>query len=104
MEGGATSWEKVTNTTGKIPPPISHHSGFLYKDTLYIYGGLVEGDSNKNIFALNLNSLNWSIVEKPADGVMPTERDDHAASLSDDGESMYVVGGYVRGGKSNDLW
>ena len=68
MEGGATSWEKVTNMTGKAPPPISHHSGFLYKDTLYVFGGLVEGDSNKDMYALNLKSFHWSIVEKPENG------------------------------------
>jgi len=69
MEGGATSWEKVTKITGKVPPPISHHSGFLYKDTLYVYGGLVEGDSNKHMYALNLKTFNWSITEKPLNDI-----------------------------------
>lgn len=79
MEGGATSWEKI-NSTGKVPPPISHHSGYLYKDTFYVYGGLVEGDSNSYIYALNMRSYNWTIVEKS--GVTPPERDDLASCLS----------------------
>jgi hypothetical protein len=63
MDGGSTSWEKITNTTGKIPPPISHHSGFIHKDTMYIYGGLIESDSNPHLFALNLKTSTWTIVE-----------------------------------------
>jgi hypothetical protein len=29
MDGGTTSWEQVTDCSGKIPKPISHHSGFV---------------------------------------------------------------------------
>jgi Galactose oxidase, central domain len=63
MDGGTTSWELVTNMTGKIPKPISHHSGFIIDDTLYVYGGLIEADSNPNFYALNLNTMNWTIVD-----------------------------------------
>jgi hypothetical protein len=63
MDGGTTSWEQVTNMTGKIPKPISHHSGFIYQDSLYVYGGLVESDSNQHLYSLNLNTMVWTIVD-----------------------------------------
>lgn len=53
MEGGTSAWEKI-QTTGSIPPPIAHHSGILYGDTWYIYGGIIRYDSNRQIYALNL--------------------------------------------------
>ncbi len=43
-------------------------------------------------------------MDQPANGIIPPERDDHAACVSDDGNSMFIFGGYVRGGKSNDFW
>jgi hypothetical protein len=39
MDGGSTSWEQI-KATGKIPKPLSHHSGFIYEDCLYVFGGL----------------------------------------------------------------
>jgi hypothetical protein len=50
--------------SGKVPKPISHHCGFVHKDSLYVYGGLVESDSNKDLFALHLPSMTWSIVDQ----------------------------------------
>ena len=63
MDGGTTAWEQIIECTGQIPKPISHHSGFVHGHTLYIYGGLIDSDSNKDLYALNLNTLNWSIVD-----------------------------------------
>lgn len=63
MDGGTTNWEQITDMNGQIPKPISHHTGFVYGDTLYVYGGLIESDSNKDLYALNLKTLNWSIVD-----------------------------------------
>jgi len=57
MEGGTTSWEQITSCSGKGPKPISHHSGFVHKDTLYVFGGLMDGDSNKNFYSLCLKSF-----------------------------------------------
>lgn len=62
MEGESASWELI-ETTGTMPPPISHHSSSLYNDTLYIYGGLVGSDSNDKIYALNLKTLEWSLIK-----------------------------------------
>lgn len=58
MEGGTARWEQIL-TSGTVPPPISHHSGTLYKETFYVFGGLVGSDSNQKLYSLNLNTLNW---------------------------------------------
>jgi hypothetical protein len=39
LDGGSTSWELIKGT-GKVPKAISHHTGFIYDDYLYVYGGL----------------------------------------------------------------
>lgn len=76
----------------------------MHKDTLFVYGGLIEADSNKNIYALNLETMNWTIVDQSHLESIPVERDDHAACTSTDDDAMFIFGGYVNGGKANDLW
>lgn len=63
MEGGTTAWEQVTKMNGTVPKPISHHSGFIVEDSFYIYGGLIDSDSNPNMYVLNLKTMTWSIVD-----------------------------------------
>ena len=75
MEGGVANWEQQ-ESTGTIPPPISHHNGVLYNDCWYFYGGLVRNESNSVIYCLDMNNMFWSIVEAPKG---PKERDDHSA-------------------------
>lgn len=58
MEGGTTCWEEV-HTVGTVPPPIAHHCGAIYKDTFYVYGGMIGSDSNNKIYGLNLITLTW---------------------------------------------
>lgn len=48
--------------------------------------------------------MNWTIVDQSSCEQVPPARDDHSACLSEDEQSMYIFGGYVHGGKSNDLW
>lgn len=71
---------------------------------MYVYGGLVKGDSNLRMFTLNLKSQTWGVIDKSANELMPAARDDHSACSSEDTNSMFIFGGYVRGGKANDLW
>jgi len=63
MDGGTTAWEQILNQTGAKPKPISHHSGFVHEDTLFVYGGLVDSDSNKDVYMLDLRSMAWSVID-----------------------------------------
>lgn len=45
MEGGSTNWEEVISS-GEIPPPIAHHCGVVNGNNLYVYGGMINSDSN----------------------------------------------------------
>lgn len=46
--------------------------------------------------------MNWTHKDK--EGEWPKARDDHAASYDTQTGRMFIFGGYVEGGKSNDLW
>lgn len=63
LDGGSTNWEHVEQR-GKVPKPISHHCGFVHGDSLYVYGGLIESESNKELYALNLRTNTWTIVDQ----------------------------------------
>lgn len=64
MEGGTATWELI-ESSGTIPPPISHHSGTISQDTFLVYGGLVGSDSNAKLYALDMKTFRWSVVEEP---------------------------------------
>lgn len=62
----------------------------------------MDGDSNADLYALNLSTLKWTILDCPS---KPKGRDDHSACSSFDKEGlMFIFGGYVDGGKANDMW
>ena len=61
-------------------------------------------DSNNNLYELDLNSFNWSKMEVDPESSLPEARDDHSYCYDQENEAMYIFGGYVGGGKSNDLW
>ena len=56
MEGGSTAWEEVSSS-GSVPPPIAHHCGALHGDDFYVYGGMINSDSNDKMYTLNLKNL-----------------------------------------------
>lgn len=56
-------WEEV-KTTGKGPGPLSHHSGVVHGDKVYVFGGSKSsGDSNDIMYSLDLAKFRWEIVE-----------------------------------------
>jgi N-acetylneuraminic acid mutarotase len=89
-------------SSGKIPAPISHLSGFLVDNTFNVYGGLQGADSNSKIYSLNLDNNEWKVIESGNEA--PIGRDDHAACFDEETKTFYVFGGYVDGDKANDLW
>ena len=61
-------------------------------------------DSNNSIFELDLNSGSWSKFDLDPESAVPEARDDHSYYYDKESASLYIFGGYVGGGKSNDLW
>lgn len=48
-----------------------------------------------------MRNFKWSIVDCQNG---PKGRDDHSGCDGESGKFMYIFGGYVDGGKANDLW
>lgn len=67
---------------------------------MYLYGGLKGVDNSPHLYALNLDTLIWSIVKTVGDA--PEGRDDHAYTTDDN--NMYIFGGFVRGTRVNDVY
>ncbi len=103
LDGGTTGWELV-NTSGQVPAPISHHNGLINGDSFYVYGGMQAGETNEDLYMLNLKTMKWQILGLKDAGAKPPARDDHSACFDQANGSMFIFGGYVRGGKANDLW
>lgn len=51
------SWKSITN----LPVPLISSMSLEYKNTLYVFGGILEGDKrNKSIFKYNQMEDNWT--------------------------------------------
>lgn len=61
-------------------------------------------DSNDSFLELDLRSMTWTKSEIDKNEVRPQGRDDHSFFMDREGQILYIFGGYVSGGKSNDLW
>jgi N-acetylneuraminic acid mutarotase len=69
---------------------LNGHTSVVYKDSLYVYGGLLTKDLlNKSIYEFNFLSKEWKKVKTIND---ITPRCFHSASIYDN--KMYIFGGY----------
>lgn len=94
-------WELV-ETSGAQPGELSHHQSVLIGSEMFIFGGMKpDGESNKNLYCLNLDFLEWKIIH-PDEETAPQGRDDHSICHSDD--CLFVFGGFVKGKRMNDLY
>lgn len=90
---GRFNWQKI-DQKGESPGALSHHKACIYAQCMYIFGGVnMKGENNNHMYQLDMNSFKWT--KKETTGQVPGGRDDHSISL--DGDSLYVFGGFVSG-------
>lgn len=89
-------------TQGKQQPEaVSHHTSVVYGNMMYLFGGcLASGHENQNLWALNIDKLQWHIV-KPKKGFVPDSREEHTACEFDG--YMVIFGGFERGQRTNSI-
>ena len=88
------NWEEVKASGSKVPGALSNHTGVLHGEKVYLFGGSKDsGDSNEQMFSLDLQKYRWEIVEQL--GEVPLTRDEHTASNFDN--SMVIFGGFEAG-------
>jgi len=85
-------WSTV-ETKGEIPSPRCAHTGAVFEDSLYVFGGSPDSryDSFDDFYVLNLKTNEWTQIAKPSSGVWPGPRYHHSANII--GREMFVFGG-----------
>lgn len=95
-------WEPV-KTSGTDVGKISHHSAIVVGPSKVIfYGGLIGEDSNDKVYHLDLTKHVWSIIQLKSETEIPP-RDDHGMALLPSGDGFVTFGGFVNGGRVNDV-
>jgi hypothetical protein len=99
--GGSGTWTSVT-AAGTLPAPRHNAAGVIVSGKFYNYGGQLSG-LRDNVFDVWDSSVGaqgtWSVL-KPS-GLAPSSRSGHVAELI--GSKMYVFGGNISGGYTNDI-
>ncbi|KAK2961654.1 putative Actin-fragmin kinase [Blattamonas nauphoetae] len=90
-------------TSGDIPPPIAWHTGQIWDNKMFIFGGmsLQAGETvpTNDLFVLDLESLVWRFVK--TEGSQPSPRYLHTAVVENG--TMWVFGG-MNQHRLNDLF
>ena len=75
-------WKQV-NITGKFPPKISHHQGYVQEASkeLIVYGGIVGIEGSDTLYVVDFNKYNFTAIpiaqQKEKNGkALPGPRDD----------------------------
>ena len=106
-----TRMQKIEDEENAPEPRIGHAS-FIFKDSLYIFGGSVEdGNLLNDLWKLDLNNFSWlKIIEnnKYNDNelLIPSPRSGHALShINSEDNFVYIFGGKIGNfQEGNDLW
>lgn len=101
LEVDTLSWSPVF-TAGNTPSPRSRHTATLVKSTLWVVGGLGEGQTVFNdVYTLNTSSMVWSKPVIKGTTPMPP-RWGHSAIRS--GSLIIIFGGHSGAQVLNDLY
>jgi N-acetylneuraminic acid mutarotase len=84
----------VSNSTG--PSPRLGHSLTLFKDDIYIFGGLSQETTFNELWVFNISTSTWTLLETK--GEIPLERAAHSLTLFNDSQ-MILFGGLSRAPK-----
>ncbi|XP_023678876.1 uncharacterized protein [Paramormyrops kingsleyae] len=81
------TWEKL-KTSGVSPRGLKHSSAAV-GDTIYVFGGIVDGIITDDLLMFNTVSLTWTPVKTT--GFLPSARFDHKFAMVS--EQIYLLGG-----------
>ena len=87
------TWTQVT-TTGDIPPPVNEHSSCVADDRMYVYGGNdFQGIIYSSLYVLDLQTLEWSLLQSSAEKSGPGPRCGHSMTLLPKFNKILIMGG-----------
>jgi N-acetylneuraminic acid mutarotase len=84
------TWKKIERVDGDVPTPRGGHSAVAYNGELIVFGGFDGKKHFNDIHVLNLEQGVWRKVA--VNGIPPTGRSGHTATMIDD-KHLMVVGG-----------
>ena len=86
------TWTQVT-TTGDIPPPVNEHSSCVADDRMYVYGGNdFQGIVYSSLYVLDLQTLEWSLLQSSAEKSGPGPRCGHSMTLLPKFNKILIMG------------
>lgn len=91
------AWSTVSNATG--PSPRWGHSAVVYKDTMFVFGGISHGSPSSETWGFDLKRNVWMDLTPT---VSPPARFSHTIALMDD--SMFLYGGSTNAQRLEDSW
>jgi len=85
------TWTRIKTVKAEEPVSRRYHTGYLYKTQMYVFGGTGGGKEARNdIYALDLETGKWSVVQVSPDSKIP-ERFAHVAGIYE--SKLYIQGG-----------
>ena len=100
-----SSWARVVYT-GQPPPPRYHHSAVVYQNSMFIFGGYTNSNSNlhnnNDLYEYRFTTSQWIDWSEKITGSLPPARSAHGAVVYDD--KLWIFAGYDGHTRLNDMW
>lgn len=83
-------WELVEPMNNFTPPPLTNHSMSIYKNKLYVFGGVYNNEKVSNdLWCFDIVSSRWNQITTT--GNLPLPVNEHSACITND--CLYIYGG-----------
>lgn len=83
-------WNQVEPLNNFRPPPLTNHSMSVYKNQIYVFGGVYNNEKVSNdLWCFDISSSKWSQVS--TSGNIPLPVNEHSACIIND--QLYIYGG-----------
>lgn len=84
------SWKIVDPVNNFRPPPLTNHSMSVYKDKIYVFGGVYNNEKVSNdLWEFDVEMEKWQQIQ--TNGTIPLPVNEHSACVVDD--RLYIYGG-----------
>lgn len=90
IQNKAWCWNSMPSSGDNVPSQRSLHSGIVFGNYLYIFGGYDGIQRTNDFYKFNFTSMKWNIVL--TNDITPSPRDRHISVVY--GRSIYIYGGY----------
>lgn len=84
------TWKIVDPVNNFRPPPLTNHSMSVYKEKIYVFGGVYNNEKVSNdLWEFDVEQEKWQQIQ--TNGTTPLPVNEHSACVVDD--RLYIYGG-----------